>query len=99
MLKRNSKRNLNAVMAVSAFVIFVHLMEIYWMVIPERARALDYGHSSGLGTAFLRDLAFDAIALITFAGTYGFFLIRQLSKHSIYPCGDPRLEESVNVVS
>ncbi len=99
MLKRNSKRNLNAVMAVAAFVIFVHMLEIYWMVIPERARALEYGSSSGLGTDFFRDLLFDLIALLTFAGTYGFFLIRQLSKHSLYPCGDPRLEESVNVVS
>jgi len=99
MLKRNSKRNLNAVMAVAAFVIFVHMLEIYWMVIPERARALEYGSSSGLGTDFFRDILFDLIALLTFAGTYGFFLIRQLSKHSLYPCGDPRLEESVNVVS
>jgi hypothetical protein len=99
MLKRNSKRNLNAVMSVAAFVIFVHILEIYWMVIPERARALEYGHSSGVGSVFMRDFAFDAIALITFASSYGFFLIRQLSKHSIYPCGDPRLEESVNVVS
>ena len=99
MLKRNSKRNLNAVMSVAAFVIFVHILEIYWMVIPERARALEYGHSSGVDGAFMRDIAFDAVALITFASTYGFFLIRQLSKHSIYPCGDPRLEESVNVVS
>jgi hypothetical protein len=99
MLKRDSKRNLNAVMAVAAFVIFVHMLEIYWMVIPERARALEYGSSSGLGTDFFRDILFDLVAFLTFAGTYGFFLIRQLAKHSLYPCGDPRLEESVNVVS
>ena len=99
MLKRNSKRNLNAVMIVAGFVILVHMLEIYWMIIPERARALDYGWSSGQGVRFFRDLLFDAIAVLTFAGTYGYFLIRQLSKHSLYPCGDPRLEESVNVVS
>ena len=99
LLKRNAKRNLNAVMAVAAFVIGVHILELYWMIIPERARSLNYGASSGVGGAFYRDLAFDGIALITFASIYGFFLIRLLSKHSLYPCGDPRLEESVNVVS
>ncbi len=99
LLKRNAKRNLNAVMLVAAFVIGVHILELYWMIIPERARSLEYGASSGLGGTFYRDLAFDGIALITFASIYGFFLIRLLSKHSLYPCGDPRLEESVNVVS
>jgi hypothetical protein len=98
LLKRNSKRNLNAVMAAAAFVIFVHLLELYWMIIPERGRAL-YDFSSAHGGAFFRDIAFDAIALLTFAGVYGYGLIHLLSKHSLYPCGDPRLEESVNVVS
>jgi hypothetical protein len=99
LLKRNSKRNLNAVMAVAAFVIFVHILELYWMIIPERGRALYDFTSAPTSGAFLRDLAFDAIALITFASTCGYFMIRLLSKHSLYPCGDPRLEESVNVVS
>ena len=98
MLKRDSKRNLNAVMAVAAFVIGVHVLELYWMVIPERGRAL-YEFSTAPDARFLRDLIFDALALLTFASVYGFCLIRLLSKHSLYPCGDPRLEESINVVS
>jgi hypothetical protein len=98
LLKRNAKRNVNAVMAVAGFVIFVHMLELYWMIIPERGRAL-YDFSSGQGSLFFRDIAFDAIALLTFAGVYAYGLIHLLSKHSLYPCGDPRLEESVNVVS
>ncbi|MES2469539.1 MAG: hypothetical protein V4675_19705 [Verrucomicrobiota bacterium] len=99
LLKRNAKRNLNAVMAVAAFVIGVHMLELYWMIIPERGRALYEFTSAPDSGRFLRDLLFDGLALLTFAGVYGFFLIRLLSKHSLYPCGDPRLEESVNVVS
>ena len=99
LLKRNAKRNLNAVMAVAAFVIGVHMLELYWMIIPERGRAL-YEFSTAPDTGrFFRDILFDGLAFLTFAGVYGFFLIRQLNKHSLYPCGDPRLEESVNVVS
>ena len=86
-------------MAVAAFVIGVHMLELYWMIIPERGRALYEFTSAPDSGRFLRDLLFDGLALLTFAGVYGFFLIRLLSKHSLYPCGDPRLEESVNVVS
>ncbi len=99
LLKRNAKRNLNAVMAVAAFVIGVHMLEIYWMVIPERGRALYEFTTAPESGKFFRDVLFDVLAFLTFAGVYGFFLIRQLNKHSLYPCGDPRLEESVNVVS
>ena len=99
MLKRNSKRNLNAIMFVAAFVIFVHMLEMYWMIIPERGRALYEFSTAPENGNFFRDILFDVVALVTFAGVYGFFLIRQLAKHSLYPCGDPRLEESVNVVS
>ena len=48
---------------------------------------------------FLRDVLFDLLAFATFAGVYAFVFIRNLSQHSIYPCGDPRLEESVNVAN
>ena len=99
LLKRNAKRNLNAVMAVAAFVIGVHMLELYWMIIPERGRALYEFTSAPESAKFIRDLLFDGLALLTFAGVYGFCLIRLLSKHSLYPCGDPRLEESVNVAS
>ena len=58
-----------------------------------------YDASSAQGMGFFRDILFDALALVSFAGVYGYFLIQNLAKHSIYPCGDPRLEESVNVAN
>lgn len=99
LLKRDSKRNLNAVMAAAAFVIVVHMLELYWMIIPERGRSLYDFYVAPDSADFFRDILFDGLAFVTFAGIYGFFLIRALGKYSLYPCGDPRLEESVNVVS
>ncbi|MES2709549.1 MAG: hypothetical protein V4726_23330 [Verrucomicrobiota bacterium] len=99
LLKRDSKRNLNAVMAAAVFVIGVHMLELYWMIIPERGRSLYNFTTAPESGTFIRDVLFDGLAFVTFAGVYGFFLIRNLSKHSLYPCGDPRLEESVNVIS
>lgn len=98
LLRRNAKRQINYVMACAALVICVHMLEMYWMIAPERGRSL-YDASSAPGMAFFRDIVFDVLAFATFAGVYGFMLIRNLAQHSLYPCGDPRLEESVNVAN
>lgn len=99
LLRRDAKRKINYVMACAALVIAVHMLELYWMIIPERGRSL-YNYSSAPDSMkFLRDVAFDILALATFAAIYGYMLLKNLSKHSLYPCGDPRLEESVNVTN
>jgi hypothetical protein len=99
LLRRNAKREVGYIMACAAFILCVHILEIYWMVVPERGRALYDASSATSSVTWIRDVAFDVIALVTFAGLYGFVLLRNLAKHSIYPCGDPRLEESVNVMN
>jgi hypothetical protein len=99
LLRRNAKRELNFIMGMAAYTIAMHMLELYWMVLPERGRSLYDASSATNSFTFLRDIGFDAMAFVTFAGVFIFFLIRNLSKHSLYPCGDPRLEESVNVVS
>lgn len=99
LLKRDAKRRINFVMGAAGFILFVHMLELYWMILPERGPALyDYSSAPETGT-FLRDILLDLLALVTFAGIYGFIFLRNLARHSIYPCGDPRLEESINVVS
>lgn len=99
LLRRDAKRNMNYVMACAALVIGVHILEMYWMIIPERGRSLYDASSAPHTITFLRDVIFDVLAFATFAGVYAFMLIRNLSQHSLYPCGDPRLEESVNVAN
>jgi hypothetical protein len=99
LLQSQAKKNINYIMICAVIVVFVHILEIYWFIMPERGPSL-YDASSATDTVtFLRDVVFDVLALITFAGIYGFMLLRNLAQHSLYPCGDPRLEESVNVVS
>ena len=99
LLRSNAKRNINYIMACAALVVCVHMLEMYWMIIPERGRSLYDSSSATTSLTFIRDVGFDILALVTFAAVYAFMLIRNLSQHSIYPCGDPRLEESVNVAS
>jgi hypothetical protein len=98
LLRRNAKRNINNIMGCAAIVVGVHILEIYWLVLPERGRSL-YDASSAAGMDFWRDALFDVLAFATFAGVYAFVFLRNLAQHSLYPCGDPRLEESVNVAN
>ena len=98
LLRRNAKRNINYVMGCAVIVVAVHVLEIYWMIVPERGRSL-YDASSAQGVLFWRDVLFDIIAFATFAGVYAAVFLRNLAQHSIYPCGDPRLEESINVAN
>ncbi len=99
LLKRDAKKNLNVIMGIAAFVLFVHLLEVYWWVLPQRGPVVyDDSAASSIGRLFA-DFGMDLLALATFAGLAGFLFFRQLGSASIYPCGDPRLEESVNLAN
>lgn len=99
LLKRDAKKNVNVIMWIAAYVIFIHLLEVYWWVIPQRGPVLyDASAAPDIGRLFL-DFGLDALALLTMAGLYGYFFLKRLAQRSIYPCGDPRLEESVNLMN
>lgn len=99
LLKRDSKKNLNVVMGIAVYVIFIHLLEVYWWVLPQRGPVLYDASSAPNYGRFVLDFGLDVLALVTFAGLYGYFFFKRLAKESLYPCGDPRLEESVNLMN
>ncbi len=93
LLSQPRKKNPLVVSLVCIWIIFMHLVDMYWNIIPER------GPSLGLGWwvdgAWVQDVA----ALCAVFGTMGFLYLRGLAKYSLYPWRDPRLLESVNVVN
>ena len=93
LLSQQRKKNPVVISMGCIWIIFMHLVDIYWNVIPER------GPSLGIGVwvpgAWVQDLA----ALAAVFGTMGFLYLRGLAKYSLYPWRDPRLIESVNVVN
>jgi hypothetical protein len=99
LLKRDAKKNLNVIMAIAVYVVFIHILEVYWWVAPQRGPVLyDASAATSFGRLVL-DFGMDMLALITIAGLSGYFFFKRLAKESIYPCGDPRLEESVNLMN
>jgi hypothetical protein len=71
----------------------MHLVDLYWNVIPER------GPSLGIGVLAPGAWVGDVVAFVAVVGTLGFLFLRSLANYSLYPCRDPRLLESANVVN
>ncbi|MBV2167227.1 MAG: molybdopterin oxidoreductase [Bdellovibrio sp.] len=84
LLPRGAKRNDNHVLLVSALVLVMQYVDIYWMVYPN----FFDGH-----------VTFGFWEIGIFAGFAGVFLLTIMSfwsKHSLVPLKDPRLHEAVN---
>lgn len=93
LLSQQRKKNPMVISLGCIWIIFMHLVDIYWNVIPERGPSL--GKGVWVAGAWVQDIA----ALCGVFGTMGFLYLRGLAKYSLYPWRDPRLIESVNVVN
>ncbi|MDA7921195.1 hypothetical protein N9Z18_01840 [Verrucomicrobiales bacterium] len=86
--------------AVAVWNLCMHVLDIYWIIIPERGPSLTAGGPPSemlmvMPWAFL----FDILAFVSVAGIFVFFLLWRLGSASLFPCRDPRLDESLNVVN
>lgn len=95
LLLRQVKKLPLVISAVAIWNLLMHVLDIYWIIIPERGPSLTGGAKMTIPGAWL----FDILAFVSVAGIFGFFLLRQLGSASLFPCRDPRLDESLNVVN
>lgn len=93
LLSQQRKKNPVVISLGCIWILFMHLVDIYWNVIPER------GPSLGIGVIVPGAWVQDVAAFCAVFGTMGFLYLRGLAKYSLYPWRDPRLIESVNVVN
>lgn len=91
LLSQPRKKNPKLICAISLWVIAMHLIDIYWNVIPER------GPSLGKGVLVEGAWIGDVVAFCAVFGTLGYLYLRSLGKNSLYAWRDPRLIESINV--
>ena len=83
---------------VAIWNLVMHALDLYWIIIPERGPSLTAA-SGHLTMTIPGAWVFDILAFVSVAGIFGFFLLRQLASASLFPCRDPRLDESLNVVN
>lgn len=82
LISRNVKRNVGVLLAVAALALAMHVVEIYWIVMPNR------------GPLALHWL--DLTCLIAVGGAYLATVLRALEQHALVPVGDPRLARSLH---
>jgi len=83
LLPRATKRNPAALAAGAAWMLMMHLVDVYWIVIPSVP-----GRAAAPGIL-------DGAALLAVGGAFLAFFGWLLRRHPLVPVGDPRLPESL----
>ena len=86
LISRNFKRNLGRLQVGAAILLVMHVVDMYWFVMPNYA----------LGSNDFSFSWIDAACLLAVGGVYGAFVFFRMTKHSLVPIGDPRLERSLH---
>ncbi len=86
LISRNFKRNLSRLQLGAGLLLVMHVVDMYWFVMPNLA----------LGS---NDFAFhwlDAACFCAVGGVYGAFVFFRMTKNHLVPVGDPRLQRSLH---
>ncbi len=95
MLLRRVKTVPYVLTGIALWNLCMHVLDIYWIIIPERGPSLTQGKEMVIPGA----IYFDILAFVAVGGLTVFLFLSRLAKASLYPCQDPRLEESLNLVN
>ena len=97
LLRSDVKKNPKFLMGICSYILFMHIIDVYHMIIPERGPSvgLVVDHTPYLwmsGSWF-----FDILALVVTVSFFMFFYLRNLTSAALYPHRDPRILESANL--
>ena len=95
LLRQQAKKDVRQICAAAVWVLFVHMIDIYWIVIPERGPSITNGQQLTISGAIL----FDVLAFVSVGALMVFLYLRSMGKYSIYPPRDPRLLESIRLIN
>lgn len=90
MMSRNVKRNLGMLGFGASWILMIHVVEMYWVVMPYYAEHQDID----LSMVWL-----DVAALFGVVGLYFAVVFRRMLNHSLIPVGDPRLKRCLEFVN
>jgi hypothetical protein len=85
-ISRNFKRNVGRLRIGALIIIVMHVVDIYWFVMPNF-------HLGKPGFSFHW---LDAACLLAVVGIYGAFVFHRMTQFSLVPVGDPRLQRSLH---
>jgi hypothetical protein len=89
LLSRNTKRSRNRIVMIAFLVMFMRLVDLFWLTAPN----FYPGTGAGLYNFKLLDAAMYVICPIAMGGIWLFFFYLRLSKRSLMPVNDPGFVE------
>jgi hypothetical protein len=89
LLSRNTKRSMRRVVSIALLVIFMRMVDLFWLTAPN----FYPGTEGGLHNFHLADAAIYAVCPIAMGGIWLFFFYQRLSKRSLMPVNDPGFVE------
>lgn len=93
LLQQQRKKKSGFICFWAVWILFFHMLDIYWNIIPER------GPSLGQGVWVAKAWIGDIVAVVTIFCLMAYVFLRSLGKYSLYPWRDPRILESANVTN
>ena len=99
LLVRGVKKDTLKVGIMSGWLLFAHMLDMYWIIIPMRGPRLQEMGVIDLPNPIVAPHAWigDVVAIVTVVAVLSYAFLRYIARHSMYPCGDPRLEESLKL--
>jgi hypothetical protein len=91
-MSRNFKRRLAILRFWVMWILVMHVVQMYWFVMPYVSASQATPGATEAGFAFHY---FDALCLVGVGGVYLGFVLYQMTKHALIPVGDPRLERAL----
>jgi len=86
LITRAAKRNVKILKGVALWLLFMHFVDIYWLILP------NYGQQVDLSWM-------DLTTVVGVGGIFVWYFWKQAAKRPLIPANDPRLQESVNFVN
>jgi hypothetical protein len=86
LVTRASKRSLKVLMVVAIWILVVHYIDVFWLIVP------NYGH--GLTVSWM-----DLTTLVGIGGVFGWYGLRKMTEQPLVAVKDPNLEASINFVN
>ena len=100
LLVRSVKKNVMKVSIMCGWLLGAHLLDLFWLIIPMRGpRLFVQGNLEDATNPLMVPHAWlgDIVAVVTIVSILAYVFLRFISRVSLYPCGDPRLEESIKL--
>lgn len=89
LISRNTKRRLPVLMFAAGWVVVMHVVQLYWLVMP-------YAEQTGLVSTAMRVHWMDIAALFAVGGIYMAVVLFQMTRYPLVPIGDPRLARALH---